>query len=199
MATTELGLIPLAPSTSSGGNTSGIGVNGVLRASASKLAMRAGVIITVDDIAGDSMAIAQNNVFSLQAVDLVVIDNQGRVLPNLDGTSSQSTYYLDLNEIRLDQIQIEETNVDQSENALDLRLIPNPAADRTLINLSEALTSEGALEILTINGQILRTQIINPHQSVINLQVDDLASGVYIIRLKHDKGLSIQKLSVIHE
>ncbi|MFH2143681.1 MAG: T9SS type A sorting domain-containing protein [Bacteroidota bacterium] len=70
----------------------------------------------------------------------------------------------------------------------DVNIYPNPANDR--INL---LTKENAtFEIINIQGQIVDTKSLIDKSN--NLDISNLPSGVYTLRIKTDRGIAIRKL-----
>jgi hypothetical protein len=70
-------------------------------------------------------------------------------------------------------------------------VFPNPASDNINFELPSGMTIS-LLEILNIEGTIVKSQRINNHQNTIN--VSDLTSGMYVIRMQKDKGLVMKKL-----
>lgn len=65
-------------------------------------------------------------------------------------------------------------------------IYPNPAADFITVKISEKAT----LEILTIQGQIVKT--INSSDLQTKIDISDLSNGVYIIKAKTDKDVLIK-------
>jgi len=77
----------------------------------------------------------------------------------------------------------------------DLSFFPNPATDKlTIVIANNDVTlslSKGQIEISNIQGQILRT--INTTEKQTSIDVSDLAGGVYIIKAKTEKGMTVKK------
>jgi hypothetical protein len=67
-------------------------------------------------------------------------------------------------------------------------IFPNPANDRINIENNEAST----LEIINMQGQIVDTKSLT--EKVNNLDLSNLVSGVYTLRIKTDRGIAIRKL-----
>jgi hypothetical protein len=84
-----------------------------------------------------------------------------------------------LNEVSLSELSSEQTT-----------LYPNPARG-SIITLEFAHSVNGSYDILDISGTVLHTAPIPSLQSI-NIPIDGLKSGYYIIRLK-DQGSSFQK------
>jgi hypothetical protein len=76
-------------------------------------------------------------------------------------------------------------NIDN--NISDILLYPNPVIDI----LSVTLTDKAKIEILSIEGQLIKTINIAEKQAIID--VAELSSGIYIIRVKTDKGIAVKK------
>lgn len=61
-----------------------------------------------------------------------------------------------------------------------LRMFPNPASEQVTLTLSEG--SWNRVQILGIDGRVIRTQVLN-NENTITLSVQDLTKGSYIIQL----------------
>jgi hypothetical protein len=68
-----------------------------------------------------------------------------------------------------------------------INIFPNPATN----NLTIETTEKASIEILNIQGQILKT--ITTAEKQTNIDVSDLSSGVYIIKAKTEKGVVVKK------
>ena len=79
-------------------------------------------------------------------------------------------------------------NVDELNSLLNISVFPNPAGDK--VNIECPL--EANLEILTIEGLIIRRLITNDRQTTLDLST--LSSGIYIIKVKTNKGSAVKKL-----
>lgn len=66
---------------------------------------------------------------------------------------------------------------------------PNPASSIVHIPLPSDITSAG-VEIVSITGQIVKATIIENQGNQSQIDVSDLASGVYTIRLRHHKNIA---------
>jgi len=170
-------------------------ISSIMNMALEKIAVRAGIIVTIDDISGDSLLI-NHSIFSLQAVDLVVIDDQGQVLPNLNTTSSQNVHYTNMRDVQ-EVSDTEETVQTAEENTLDIRLAPNPAYETVTLRLSESLETEADLEILTLSGQRVYHERLSAGYPVRQVKVDGLAPGIYVLRVRHAKGQAVKRLSIL--
>jgi ligand-binding sensor domain-containing protein len=77
------------------------------------------------------------------------------------------------------------------QDILEVKVLPNPASNDLNFELP-ANMNISSIEILNIEGTIVKSQRINNHQNTIN--VSDLPSGMYVIRMQTDKGLVMKKL-----
>jgi photosystem II stability/assembly factor-like uncharacterized protein len=75
--------------------------------------------------------------------------------------------------------------IDLSSN---LEVYPNPANDKLNIDLEEKAT----IEILNLQGQIIGTKSLTEKSN--NLDLSNLVSGVYTLRITTDRGIAIRKL-----
>ena len=79
-------------------------------------------------------------------------------------------------------VGVEETNNDQQ-----FFICPNPAID----NLTIETTEKATIEILNIEGQIIKTVKSDGKEAIIDLR--NLSSGVYIIKAKTERGVAVKK------
>jgi hypothetical protein len=68
----------------------------------------------------------------------------------------------------------------------ELRMSPNPAADEVVLSLpSESLSQYfSQVEIVDAQGRVLKKIVISDSASSLNIDVSDLASGIYLLRLQ---------------
>lgn len=70
---------------------------------------------------------------------------------------------------------------------------PNPT-DTTITISNQLLAGENSiLELFDINGQLLKQQPVSGHQGDITMDVSDLSSGVYVLKLKGETHKFIKK------
>ncbi|KAA5542945.1 Ig-like domain-containing protein [Adhaeribacter rhizoryzae] len=95
-------------------------------------------------------------------------------------------------------------NPDVSEEILVneniLLVYPNPAKDQTTVNFTLATTGYYTLDLFDIRGAKIKTivagQALANKSFDVKLKVNDLAEGVYLLKLVTDKGVGIQRISV---
>lgn len=97
-----------------------------------------------------------------------------------------SYYYLD--DVELTWIGITGIN----EVVVDAHISPNPTSEQVFINSRH---SELELSVMSIDGQVIRTELLIGQGSH-PLNIGELASGPYLIRLRSEKGERVEKLVV---
>jgi len=79
-------------------------------------------------------------------------------------------------------------NINSIEINPTYRLYPNPVYDNLYIDIDEKAT----LEIINIQGQIVDSKSLT--EKVNNLDLSNIVSGVYTLRIKTEKGIAMKKL-----
>ena len=79
-------------------------------------------------------------------------------------------------------------NVNELNDVLNMSVFPNPAIAKVTIECPQ----NANIEILTIEGLIIKRITTHDHQTTIDLSA--LSSGIYIIKAETDKGIAIRKL-----
>lgn len=96
-------------------------------------------------------------------------------------------------------ITVAETSTATSTKVLPADVIsisPNPANDLTQVTLGFEVEQNASLELLNINGSLIRNIPLENNESQINCL--GLASGTYLLRYKSDSSNALQKLVVLH-
>jgi len=75
-----------------------------------------------------------------------------------------------------------------------LHVFPNPADEYVVI--AYKLDKEGELSIVSQDGRIVHSQIINPGQNQLVIRVNYLTSGIYIARMVEGKKVHSTKFTV---
>jgi len=96
------------------------------------------------------------------------------------GTFGSGVWKYDLTDIT----KIYETN----NNEISFGVYPNPANDVLFIDLDK----ESTLEIVNIHGQIVDIKCLAEKSN--SLDISNLVTGVYTLRIKTDRGIAIKKL-----
>jgi hypothetical protein len=83
---------------------------------------------------------------------------------------------------------------------ISLSITPNPARDFVELNYQISPVEKAILEIIRIDGQIIQTRNLwapNNGLGQETLNIQDLSSGVYLVRITQSGISTIQKLSII--
>lgn len=80
------------------------------------------------------------------------------------------------------------TGIEGAFEALDFIVYPNPASDVLYVKLSSELTMGNTLVVQDLSGRIVRTQQLLPGATSLDVEVDNLSAGMYLIHLAlHDR------------
>ncbi|WP_052594524.1 PKD domain-containing protein [Aureispira sp. CCB-QB1] len=87
-----------------------------------------------------------------------------------------------------------------SLNGIDLDIIPNPNSGTFLLQLSEPLQEKTEVQLYDLNGRIVHTQEL-PLSTQTNwkIQVEDLPTGVYFLRLLNPKQSQTHRVLILRE
>ena len=84
---------------------------------------------------------------------------------------------------------------DAMANALQVSVYPNPATTQATLKLA-GLQSNAKIVISDLQGRILSQEEVNASTTTYTIDLNNMASGVYYIRVVTDKAISTQKLIV---
>ena len=119
------------------------------------------------------------------------VEEQARVVSNSNGEISEFSFYeKDMN----DEWAVYDTYILSNPNFFSLveaptakvQVFPNPST--RMLNVET--TGKGSFEIMNMNGQVVLSGSLNQKAQI---EVEALANGVYMLRLKTDKGLIGEK------
>lgn len=99
--------------------------------------------------------------------------------------------------LKVDNIKISAVNKLPTLNIIDLdsskfNIYPNPANDIVTITNSESISIK-QVEFYDLTGKLIRTHSFN-NQAEIQLNVENLANGVYMLHIETNKGTAVKKL-----
>ncbi|MCP4310828.1 MAG: T9SS type A sorting domain-containing protein [Bacteroidetes bacterium] len=77
---------------------------------------------------------------------------------------------------------------DPKTGITELHLYPNPASDHFFLNLGNRTQAEGRVELLDMNGRLLIHEIVPPGNQIIQVDIQDIDVGVYIVRWTGSEG-----------
>lgn len=87
------------------------------------------------------------------------------------------------------------TNKNLNNNNLSIQIYPNPSTGIVFIAYSLSKDEDVKIDILTASGQLILTKRIQSSlKGNLNIDMSDYAAGVYLFRITHANGVSIQKI-----
>jgi hypothetical protein len=108
-----------------------------------------------------------------------------------DSVSTQNNYYVDSTMVRIDSTNI--TGVITVKNGgAEVSVFPNPVSDKIFIELKGTSHAEIAL-LNTIGNEVKR---ISVRQEISELEVKDLAEGIYFVQIQTLQGTVTKKIIV---
>jgi len=79
-------------------------------------------------------------------------------------------------------------------NAVDFTVYPNPASSFVNITLGSEVSESGLVEIMDVTGRVLNSQIIAAGQAIATIDISDLASGSYLVKVSADDNVSVSSI-----
>ncbi len=93
-------------------------------------------------------------------------------------------------------VVVNTTSIEEhGKKAPHFRVTPNPATDGSTNVVLDELTQEGTLEVRDLNGRLVRQQTLQDAQRV-NLDLNGLDAGVYLIKVSARQGVTTSKLTI---
>ena len=105
------------------------------------------------------------------------------------------------NNLWLDNFWINTAALGEEEiQAAQAKLYPNPARDAVKVSLQVSEAGEALVEVINLNGQtvIARSASVEPGMQSIDLQVGDLANGVYTVKIALNDRVETLRFTVQH-
>lgn len=87
-------------------------------------------------------------------------------------------------------------NKEVAFKAIDFRVFPNPASSSVWVAFGQALESNARLSLFNMSGQLLQNQQMAIGQEQMQLELNQLPKGVYIVRVETETGAGVRKLVV---
>lgn len=88
--------------------------------------------------------------------------------------------------------------IEETSEELDFIFFPNPAKSQLFIQLPTSNSENLTAEIFSITGQLIKTINIDNQQSMlVNLDLNDIESGMYLLRLSDQKSSGIKRFVVM--
>jgi gingipain R len=91
-------------------------------------------------------------------------------------------------------IQVGNGALSLNENQLEFVVYPNPASDQFTVKGANLLNTE--ISIVSFTGQVVKT-IVATENNAVQIDVNDLANGSYLLQMKSNEGVTIKKIQII--
>lgn len=101
------------------------------------------------------------------------------------------TYLLDMNITRSPH-----TGIEEPEALKNIRVYPNPAIDMITVDLADTEGTLQSMELMSADGKIVQSINVLNHQKVIQVPLNDVAPGLYMLQLTTDKGIAVRRIVV---
>lgn len=79
-----------------------------------------------------------------------------------------------------------------------MKMYPNPASESVKVTFSSEESANAVVSVMNLMGQMVYTDNVNIHEgyNMVTIPVNQFTSGVYMVNIKTNKGMSTQKLIV---
>jgi len=78
----------------------------------------------------------------------------------------------------------------------EISVYPNPASDRLSVRLPVD-SFDAEMSLYTVNGKLVRRKILEPGSELHQMDLSDISSGYYILRVSDRDSIYTGKISVI--
>jgi len=89
------------------------------------------------------------------------------------------------------------SGIEDNKKIIDFEIYPNPAQNKIQIHCSEFKTESGIIEILSLDGKKILEKEIETGIENIELDLNNLESGMYLCRITIDKKSTTKKLIIV--
>jgi len=91
-------------------------------------------------------------------------------------------------------IQVGNGALSLNENQVEFAVYPNPASDQFIVKGANLLNTE--ISIVSFTGQVVKT-ILPTENNTVQIDVNDLANGSYLLQMKSNEGVTIKNIQII--
>ncbi|BDS09919.1 PKD domain-containing protein [Aureispira anguillae] len=86
--------------------------------------------------------------------------------------------------------------IQQLSNSMSLAIVPNPAKEQTHLIFSEPLSEDLTIELMNLDGRIIKKNRLIEGESTLALPLTDLPPALYLIRLSTSSITDVRKLVI---
>jgi hypothetical protein len=80
---------------------------------------------------------------------------------------------------------------------IEIQVYPNPVADILNIQFPKFKNQSGVIEILSIEGKVFYTQMINSQSNIYQINISSLSKGLYLCRINN--GITIETIKFLKQ
>ena len=99
--------------------------------------------------------------------------------------------------IRPNLVEVDPNNIEEVNVVSNINLFPNPAQNSVWIE-SELIEANATITITSQTGKVVLNKTIANISNRINLNIKDLANGIYMLSINNNNTIETQKLIVLH-
>ncbi len=113
------------------------------------------------------------------------------------GEDNSSTFALDVDITEETHCSFTLSDNTTRINEESISVFPVPAIQSLFINLKDPGLHDSSISLVDIMGKVHPTQIIGTSEGLVELNVENLAAGVYILEIRNEAGMSARKKIVV--
>lgn len=121
--------------------------------------------------------------------DTLTVDSAGNVFKNLNSFTGSAS----MNVVSAPK-KLTSTGIQQLVNTNTVSVMPNPATNVVRITFNE--NKNTSIQVIDLNGKVVKSNTVNSVNQT-ELNVSDLAEGLYIVKVTNDNGVATTKLNVV--
>ena len=140
-------------------------------------------------------ALTANDQWEQFSIDLTSVASQSisRFVLFLDQTVvNWDTYYLDDLNLSSTPLYVHEIN-----DSGVISVYPQPAKDNLNIDIKSSNNDESRLDLYDIQGKVLLSTVVNQNSDNVRLDVSELNSGIYFVKVQSKNNLHTKKIQII--
>jgi len=151
--------------------------------------------VSNNEVLAFNSALSSNNQWQQFSIDLSSVASQSitRFVMFLDqGVVNWDAYFLDdfnVSSVPLDVHEMNDSGV--------ISVYPQPARDNLNIDIKLSNNDENRLDLYDIQGKVLLSTVVNQNSDNVSLDVSELNSGIYFIKIQSKNDLHTKKVQII--
>jgi hypothetical protein len=152
-------------------------------------------LATVSGLYSGTIYSPDSSDWSREVIDLSAYNGDPNVIIRMEFTPDVSDYTCA--GIFMDDFELTfASGIDNVNNERKISLYPNPASDNLIISYEKVIEQTGEIEIINYLGELVKTSPIQSNTNNAQLNIHDLAAGMYIVKLKLGNSTYSKKLII---